>query len=58
MGYRAVRICMDRSDLILAQLRAILRAAVCGDVRVMFPMIATVTELEAMLEYLRQADKR
>lgn len=56
MGYRAVRICMDRSDLILAQLRAILRAAVCGDVRVMFPMIATVTELEAMLEYLRQAD--
>ncbi len=56
MGYRAVRICMDRSDLILTQLRAILRAAVSGDVRVMFPMIATVSELEAMLAYLKLAD--
>lgn len=58
MGYRAVRICMDRSDLILTQLRAILRAALCGDVRVMFPMIATVSELDAMLAYLRQADEQ
>lgn len=58
MGYRAVRICIDRSGLILTQLRAILHAALCGDVRVMFPMIATVSELEAMLAYLRQADEQ
>lgn len=58
MGYRAVRICMDRSDLILTQLRAILRAAVHGDIRVMFPMIATVSELDAMLDYLSLADSQ
>lgn len=55
MGFRAVRICMERHDLILTQLRAILRAATQGQIQIMFPMIATVGELKAMLDLLEQA---
>ncbi|HWP22241.1 MAG TPA: phosphoenolpyruvate--protein phosphotransferase [Candidatus Cryosericum sp.] len=55
MGYRAVRISLDRRDLILPQLRAILRAAVYGEVWVMFPMIAVKRELEGMLAALEEA---
>jgi phosphotransferase system enzyme I (PtsI) len=45
LGLRSVRICLRNLDLFKTQLRAILRAAVHGDVRVMFPMISTVDEL-------------
>lgn len=55
MGYRAVRISLDRRDLILPQLRAILRAAEYGEVWVMFPMIAVKRELEGMLAALEEA---
>lgn len=58
MGFRAVRICMERQDLILTQLRAILRAAAEGEVQVMFPMIATLGELKAMLELLKEAARQ
>jgi phosphotransferase system enzyme I (PtsI) len=47
LGYRAIRICLDRKDLFLTQLRAILRAAVFGSCRIMFPMISSVEELLA-----------
>ena len=55
MGFRAVRICVERHDLILTQLRAILRAAAEGEIQVMFPMIATRWELTEMLDLLKQA---
>jgi phosphotransferase system enzyme I (PtsI) len=45
LGWRAIRFCLSRQDLFKAQLRAILRASVAGDVRIMFPMIATTDEL-------------
>lgn len=45
LGLRSVRLCLNNLDLFKTQLRAILRAAVHGDVRVMFPMISTVDEL-------------
>ncbi len=45
LGLRSVRLCLRNLDLFKTQLRAILRAALHGDVRVMFPMISTVTEL-------------
>lgn len=41
LGYRAIRICLDRTDLFLVQLRALLRAARYGDLRIMFPMISS-----------------
>jgi phosphoenolpyruvate-protein phosphotransferase (PTS system enzyme I) len=45
LGLRSVRLCLTNLDLFKTQLRAILRAAVLGDLRVMFPMISTVDEL-------------
>ena len=47
LGYRAVRICLDRKELFLPQLRAILRAGIFGRCRMMFPMIGSVGELRA-----------
>ncbi len=45
LGLRSVRLCLRNIDLFKTQLRAILRAALHGDLRVMFPMISTVDEL-------------
>jgi phosphotransferase system enzyme I (PtsI) len=45
LGLRSVRLCLQHLDLFKTQLRAILRVAVLGDVRVMFPMISTVEEV-------------
>ena len=44
LGYRAIRICLDRKDLFKTQLRALLRASIYGKLYVMFPMIATLDE--------------
>lgn len=44
LGYRAVRLCLDRRDIFRTQLRALLRASVFGNLRIMFPMIATLDE--------------
>jgi phosphotransferase system enzyme I (PtsI) len=45
LGYRAIRYCLDNEALFKSQIAAVLRAARHGHVRMMFPMIATVTEL-------------
>ncbi|WP_195576263.1 phosphoenolpyruvate--protein phosphotransferase [Paenibacillus sp. 1001270B_150601_E10] len=45
LGYRAIRICLDQVDLFKTQLRAILRASVHGNIKMMYPMIATLAEL-------------
>lgn len=45
LGLRSVRLCLKQRDLFTTQLRAILRVALLGDVRVMFPMISTADEL-------------
>lgn len=45
LGLRSVRLCLRKLDLFKTQLRAILRVALLGNVRVMFPMISTVDEL-------------
>lgn len=55
LGWRAVRFCLDRRDLFRTQLRALLRAGVAGDLRVMFPMISNVEELDAVYEVLDEA---
>lgn len=44
LGYRAIRLCLDRTDIFRAQLRALIRASVYGRLCIMFPMIATVKE--------------
>ncbi len=52
LGWRAIRFCLSRQDVFKTQLRAILRASVHGDVRIMFPMISGVEELELALALL------
>ncbi|QIK69943.1 phosphoenolpyruvate--protein phosphotransferase [Erysipelothrix sp. HDW6C] len=44
LGYRAIRLCLDRTDIFRVQLRALLRASVHGKLSIMFPMIATIQE--------------
>jgi phosphoenolpyruvate-protein phosphotransferase (PTS system enzyme I) len=46
MGYRAIRICLDRKDLFITQLRALLRASAFGKLAIMFPMIISVEEVK------------
>jgi phosphotransferase system enzyme I (PtsI) len=55
LGWRAVRFCLSRQDVFLTQLRALLRASVHGNLKLMFPMISGVEELEAVLEVLEKA---
>jgi phosphoenolpyruvate-protein phosphotransferase (PTS system enzyme I) len=45
LGWRAIRFCLSKPEIFCTQLRAILRASVYGDVRIMFPMISTLSEL-------------
>lgn len=57
LGYRAIRLCLDEKDMFKTQLRAILRASAFGNVKIMYPMIATLQELRAanaILEEVKQ----
>lgn len=47
LGYRAIRISLDRDDIFRTQLRALLRASVYGTLWIMFPMVATLPEFRA-----------
>jgi phosphotransferase system enzyme I (PtsI) len=55
LGYRAIRICLRDTALFTTQLRAILRAAVHGKARIMYPMISSLEEIRAANMLLRQA---
>ena len=46
MGYRAIRICLDRRDIFRTQLRALLRARAYGNIGIMYPMIISVDEVK------------
>ena len=50
MGYRAIRICLDRKEIFKTQLRAIYRASYYGNISIMFPMIISVDEVKAAKE--------
>lgn len=57
LGWRAIRVCFEMKEMFKAQLRAILRAGAFGNVRLMYPMIATVDEVaraNSILEEARQ----
>ena len=53
LGFRAIRICLDQPDLFITQLKAVLRASIYGNFKIMFPMISNLKELrdaKAVLE--------
>ncbi len=54
LGYRAIRICLDRVDLFKDQLRAILRASAFGHLKIMLPMIATCGEIRRAKEIIEE----
>lgn len=54
LGYRAIRLCLDRTDIFRVQLRALLRASIYGDLHIMFPLISTIDELRAAKEILQE----
>ncbi|MFA6506044.1 MAG: putative PEP-binding protein, partial [Treponemataceae bacterium] len=53
--WRAIRFCLAHKDLFKTQLRALLRASAWGDLRIMFPMISGLEELEQALAVLEEA---
>jgi len=54
MGYRAIRICLDRKEIFKTQLRAIYRASYYGTISIMFPMIISVQEVKEIKEIIKQ----
>ncbi len=57
MGLRAIRLCLNRPDIFKTQLRAILRAAVDGECRLLIPMVSCLTELVTTKQLLEEAKK-
>lgn len=58
LGWRGVRVCLDQPELFLTQLRAILRATIHGDVRMMVPLVNTVEEVRSVRTLLHQAGEQ
>jgi phosphotransferase system enzyme I (PtsI) len=57
LGLRAIRFCLKRPDVFKPQLRAILRAAACGPIKVMFPMISNLDEVRQAKQLLVECAK-
>jgi phosphotransferase system enzyme I (PtsI) len=54
LGHRALRLCLERTDLFKTQLRALLRASIYGNLHIMFPMVALLTELRSAKTLLEE----
>lgn len=54
LGYRAIRICLDRPEVFKTQLRALLRASAYGNIGIMFPMIISVDEVRRSKKYIEE----
>jgi len=57
MGYRAIRICLDRTEIFKTQLRAIYRASYYGTISIMFPMIISLKEVKQIKEIIAQVKR-
>ncbi|MFP3722993.1 phosphoenolpyruvate--protein phosphotransferase [Niallia circulans] len=54
LGFRAIRLCLEEKDIFRTQLRALLRASSYGNLKIMFPMIATLNEFRAAKALLEE----
>ncbi len=57
LGYRAIRLCLEQRDIFETQLRALLRASVYGNLKIMFPMISSLEELLEAKKILEKVKK-
>jgi len=55
MGYRAIRICLDKPEIFITQLKAILRASYYGKVKIMIPMVSIIEEIINAKKYIQKA---
>jgi len=55
LGYRAIRVCLERDDIFMPQLKALLRAGSYGNIKIMFPMISSLAELKAAKAKVEEA---
>lgn len=54
LGFRAIRLCLDRTDIFKTQLRALLRASAYGNIKIMFPMVSSIQEIRDAKEILEE----
>lgn len=57
LGYRAIRICLKQPDIFKTQLRALLRAAVFGNISIMYPMITAVEEVRQIFGIVKEVQE-
>lgn len=57
MGYRAIRICLRQPEIFKTQLRALLRAAVYGNLSIMYPMITSTEEVKKIYEIVAEVEE-
>lgn len=58
LGWRGIRICLDKKETFLIQLRAILRASTGGNIKIMLPMISGIEEIKKTFKYLEEAKQQ
>lgn len=58
LGFRAIRLCLEEQDIFRTQLRALLRASHYGNLKIMFPMIATISELKEAKAILQEEKEK
>ncbi|WHY70758.1 phosphoenolpyruvate--protein phosphotransferase [Fictibacillus enclensis] len=58
LGFRAIRLCLEQQDIFRTQLRALLRASAYGNLKIMFPMIATLVEFRAAKNVLLEEKEK
>ena len=58
LGFRAIRLCLEEQDIFRTQLRALLRASSFGNLKIMFPMIATLDEFRAAKAILEEEKQK
>ena len=57
LGYRAVRLCLDKEDIFKTQLRALVRASAYGNLKIMIPFVVNIDELKKSIELIEEIKK-